>query len=299
VICNFELMSNYNNSDVGKMKMRKKNPVPLFDSIISKLKKFHQQSVDAAQNFGYALLVFENLKSIWENMSESKINNNDAAQMYKDNIEFLQMFNNELDYSAEVTNRDLVLSGYASGSSAYFVNSTSSTDAFMDIDLGLITPYESLMRRSPERQKEYSERFSKIDTNLGKTFKEIWEALYGTKQDPERAALFLIRQAFDHLFNELAPDKEVRNSIYWERKKEGKQNQIYRRERIEYAANKFIKDKYRRNTVLATSKNMLNVYDSLNRAHNRGELDKNKARNVLHQMATFLENWIDAITIDK
>jgi len=256
----FEYKLNYNISD-GR-KMEKKNPAPLFDSIISKLAKLHQQSVDAAKNFGYALMVFESLKSIWENMSKSKINNIDVAQMYKDNIEFLQLFDKELDNSPELLNKSLVLSSYASGSSAYFVNSTSSTDAFTGIDLGIITPYESLMRRSPERQKEYSEKFAKIDTNLGKTYTEIWEALYATKDDPERASLYLIRQAFDHLFNKLAPDDEVRNSIYWQRKKEGKQDQIFRSERVEYAANKYIMDKNRRNTILATSKNMLNVYKS-------------------------------------
>lgn len=278
--------------------MKKKKPTPLFDSILSKLAMLHKQSVDAAKNFGYALMVFENLKSIWDEMSKSEIKDNDAAQMYQDNIEFLQMFDKELDYSTNLSSRHLLLSGYASGSSAYFVNSTSSTDAFMGIDLGIITPYESLMRRSPERQKEYSERFSKIDINLGKTYMEIWEALYGTKGDPERAALYLIRQAFDHLFDNLAPDYEVRNSIYWKRKKGDKPDQIFRRERVEYAANKHIFDKNRKNTILATSKNMLDVYESLNRAHKRGDLDKDKARRVLNQMATFLENWIDAIAIE-
>ena len=47
--------------------------------------------------------------------------------------------------------------------------------------------------------KIYS-RISNIDTDLAKTYSEIREVLYGTRADPERGALFLIRQAYDHLF---------------------------------------------------------------------------------------------------
>ncbi len=65
----------------------------------------------------------------------------------------------------------------------------------------------------------YAERFSVFDNALGKTYKEIDETLYGTISDPERATMFVVRQLYDHFFQVLAPDEEVRASKYWRNKK--------------------------------------------------------------------------------
>jgi hypothetical protein len=42
---------------------------------------------------------------------------------------------------------------------------------------------------------------------------------------------------------------------------------------------------------------MVNVYTTLNKAHNRGPLDENQAREALREMFTLIESWVWAIEI--
>lgn len=115
--------------------------------------------------------------------------------------------------------------------------------------------------------------------------------------DKERAALFLIRQSFDHLFDILAPDEKVRASKYWKPKEGDKPNQVYRIERIEYASYSHIADPLRANTLAATSKQMNEVYNLLNQAHERGELNIDKAMKALRAMKSMLDEWADALDL--
>jgi len=119
--------------------------------------------------------------------------------------------------------------------------------------------------------------------------------LYGTRSDPERVALYEMRQTYDHFFACLAPDEEVRKSKYYHEKSGNDKGKVFREERILYAANKHIKDSEKAKTLIASADHMLEVYNSLNRAHNRGELNKVKAFRSLEEMRTILEDWIDAI----
>jgi hypothetical protein len=89
--------------------------------------------------------------------------------------------------------------------------------------------------------------------------------------------------------------KEVRKSPYWQQKEKKSRDKVWRDERIKFAANKHVKDKARRSTLLASSKHMLDVYQALNRAHERGDLNQVKARQALTEMLIFLEDWANSI----
>lgn len=158
--------------------------------------------------------------------------------------------------------------------------------------------------RSPiiiyKQNRNYSKRFMQFDLALGQTYQEINEILFGTKSDPERAAMFIVRQAFDQFFSILAPDDKVRSSKYWrpKNKDESKDtNAVWREERLIYAAVIHIKDPYRAHTLSEQTGHILKTYKLLNKAHERGELNKDQALNIIDAMKTILEEWVDAIGI--
>jgi hypothetical protein len=143
--------------------------------------------------------------------------------------------------------------------------------------------------------KSLVSRCEKHDPALGKVCAQISECLYGTVSDPERSAMFMVRQAFDHLFSILAPNDEVRNSAFWKRKEDDKPDQITRAERIDFAIATKIADPVKQELMRQESKQMREVYGRLNAAHERGELNRQQARLALSSMYGYLRTWIDAV----
>lgn len=142
-----------------------------------------------------------------------------------------------------------------------------------------------------------AERLSKLDPQLGKVYQQIWESLYGTTAEPERTALYQMRQAFDHLFEILAPDDQVRKSAYFVKKEGNKPDQVDRKERLQFAAFSRVAYRPQAQTLAASSVQLLEVYQALNQAHKRGELSREKARTALFAMQSFLQDWADALKL--
>jgi hypothetical protein len=183
------------------------------------------------------------------------------------------------------------------GSVVSFIHASGATASFIPNVSVIPFSQNYVPLPSPDRHQAYVERFFRFDHALGKTYQKIWETLYGTRADPGRGALYLIRQAFDHLFDKLAPDDEVRKSSYWTQKEHGKENQVWRDERVRFAAAKNVKDQNRANTLIASAKHMTGVYQCLNSAHKRGEMNQMESHQALAEMQSILEEWADAIEI--
>lgn len=160
-------------------------------------------------------------------------------------------------------------------------------------DIVLHLPEEPPFKK-PEQQN-YIEKLRKIDISLSKTYEEIGQVLYATDSDPKRAALSMMRQSFDHFFENIAPDDEVRKSKYWAVKKGPDPNQVTRRERMMFAANTRISDKSHAQTIVSLFENILDTYQLLNKLHKRGTLSDKQAITGLRSMQKFIETWIDAI----
>jgi hypothetical protein len=154
-----------------------------------------------------------------------------------------------------------------------------------------------LQRTEHERT---SKRLAKLDPNLAKTYEECWQAVYGTTADPERAALWQMRQVFDHLFEILVPDDDlVLESEYWKHKTEvGEEDsgKVKRSDRIKFAASQ-IEDQNRVETLIASVDHMDKTYNALNYAHKRGKIDAQKAWSTLHGMQVLFEKWLDALNL--
>lgn len=271
------------------------NPEEIADEIISRLDRMHDALVDSSTHVGYTRDAFRAVRPVLVRLGNTVTTDPDVSAVYASNTDFLRAFRDEIrSHENQVMPLHGLFSG-ASGSAYAFYSATGTTASI--VQASAFAPDEPLVLNSPHQHDEYARRFSQFDHALGRTYKEIWEVLYGTRADPERAALYLIRQAFDHLFAKLSPDSEVRKSPYWTKKTVGEQDRVTREERIQYAAAKHIKDGARAKTLLSSSRHMLNVYDVLNKAHKRGKLDPTNARRALAEMQAFLEDWANAVGI--
>jgi hypothetical protein len=269
-------------------------PEEIIDDIASSLDELHKRFVETSANIGYARDAILAVRPTWERLGNSVTSDPDALNLYDTNFQFLKSFRDEVHSYQEMATPLIGLFNNTAGTASTFVSASGSTDAF----LGSTTEYSPSdfpVFLTPNQHEIYAKRFMAFDESLGKTYQEIWEVLYGTRADPERAALYLIRQSFDHLFGKLAPDDEVRKSPFWTLKDGKEPEQVWREERVQYAASTHIKDKARSETISASSRHMLNVYQALNRAHERKNINRAKARKALEEMRTFLEDWANAV----
>lgn len=160
-------------------------------------------------------------------------------------------------------------------------------------------PSELIVTSPPISEfNEIRDKLSGLDPELGDIYSSVRETLYGTISNPERSALFQMRQLFDHFFDRLASDEEIEKSEIWQKiRDETKQTgKVTRLERIRYAAYTRITDPYRKSALLAEAEHMIEVYRRLNSAHERGQLDEDAAREPLREMFILIGKWVYALT---
>jgi len=209
-------------------------PEEIIDEIASRLDELHEKFVETSANIGYARDAIQSVRPVWERLGNLDTSDPDALELYESNYRFLQSFRDEVRSYQEWATPITVLFNNTAGIATTFVSASGTTNAFFEGGVEY-SPAEYPVFITPDQHKMYTSRFLAFDESLGQTYQEIWEVLYGTRADPERAALYLIRQSFDHLFGKLAPDDEVRNSPFWTPKEHEKPEQIWREERIQYA----------------------------------------------------------------
>lgn len=267
----------------------------LFDDTITLTDDLQQGLVKTAQSVGYSRDALVQTRQYWVRLTE----------MAKESPELTPFAMNAFDFIRSYHDEIAALQCQANIPSERFHAAAGTADAFLAVtdttySIVMVTGVAQIQYRPrpfpiEDSPQTYAARFSRLDPALGRTYQGIWEALYATRADPARGALFLMRQAFDHLFGLLAPDEKVRTSKYWKRKSGKKPNQVSRSERLKYAAFTHIKDPNRAGTMAASTKQVQDLYRALNMAHRRGELDEGKARKALLAMRRILEEWADAI----
>ena len=148
----------------------------------------------------------------------------------------------------------------------------------------------------PNKDEEYARKFEDFDPELGKLYRQILEVRTRTSSHPEKSILSDIRQAYDHLMRKLAPGDEVRVQPGWKPEDPKKPEMVTRRQRLEYAAKKHIRDENHRATILASSKHILAVYKELNDLyHTEKPIEVDKARAASQAMIEVLNQWADAL----
>lgn len=266
----------------------------LFDEAEESADELHKKYSDGAKLTGYIRDRLVAAKPYWVSLSEKYSNDPEVAPTVASGIDFLKAYNQELNnLNASLPYPQEKLISIIGSGEAFDVNTASIAD---------VIPIENFnFEHQPCPFIDHSNAESRaiqlenLDVSLAKTYLQVWEDLHSTRSDPERAALYLMRQTYDHFFAILAPDGDVRQSDVWKEKAGDKPDQVTRIERIEYAALSHISDQEKAKMMIASAKPILKVYDELNRAHKRGEVNPAKARNAIHAMDTILSEWLNAI----
>jgi len=260
-----------------------------YEILLSKLQRIHNFHIDMATRSGFALhaarIAMNNFEIICDNLNEHPEYGPVMSSAYESAISMNQMLVvPDIDFIEDVEgmttiSHSLLTTCSTSGSIANTIDKDSSssidTPSFLKAD-GDVT-YEKLKKLNPP---------------LAETYREIEQVYYATNADNIRAALSMMRQAFDHFFNILAPDVDVRFSNFWE-EKTGEENPLLvtRRERIKYAIAKKIKNP--ENAIALTNDIDLIVksYKVLNEFHKRGELNEKSVKKGLFSVKHFIEDF--------
>jgi len=268
----------------------------IFDDAEEGASSLHENLVEGAQYAGYIRRALAISRRIYSLLATRASEEPELIPLLSSGIEYVKALGDELR-RLQVETKPTISRLYTITSTAFSFTSSSgimvdpdSLDGFDDSSL-------VLPRFLSRDREEFAVQFDAIDPSLGETYRGSWESFHSGRADPLRGALFLMRQTYDHLFHVLAPDDEVRLSEYWQEKSGSDPKKVHRTERIQYAAFTHIKDESLARTFESAANQMTNIYDQLNRAHQRGEIDEEKATRALVAMSQLLEDWIEAIDL--
>jgi hypothetical protein len=262
--------------------------------IASELKRKH---VDAAEAYGETKNQLIAVQPFWEELERKAGGGSDLFAVFESGRANVAALTVTLRNAAEIYKPELPVAMTAAISADYIASNTAS--ACINLQKFGFKPvgYDPKTVSAPDYRdrKDLGDKLSKLDPALGKTCEQIYQSLYVSTADPERAAMLMARQAWDHLFDKLAPDNEVRDSQHWSMIDPAKPNLVTRSQRILYAAYTHVRDEKKRNLILASSTAMRELYDALQKAHTRGELDRSKAITDLATIYAWLVLWADAL----
>lgn len=266
-------------------------PEDIIDEMAQTLDELHVEFTEAAAVIGEEKERIQAIRPVWHELANLDTDSSEYANVFTTGTHALAAHRDQLNEIRDQFGSVGSQMSMISGSTDSTVAITAVTESFFSKGLVTVTPSPPTLPTKDEA-KDVEDALGELDPTLHATYVGVREALYGTRSDPERAALYEIRQVFDHFFSILAPDDQVRESRYWSPKEGNKPNQVTRDERLRYAAHAHALTPILARTLLGSSRHMLSVHDALNYAHKRGELDVNKARASIREMNTLLRQWI-------
>lgn len=257
--------------------------------------KLHRHYTEGAKFTGYILDRLEANEPYWDTLVDYSPDDTGIDMTVGSGEVFLRSYNQQLNnlYN-QLPDHSASLITLASSGATFDANTASLADV-VPVFEGKEIDHQPCPFINQEDFSSRGDRLEKLDHSLADTYRQVWEDLHGTRSDPERAALYLMRQTYDHFFDILSPDDEVRKSSIWKKKEGEKPELVTRIERIEYAALSHINDEVQAKMLSSSAKPILKVYNELNQAHKRGELNPKKARKAVLAMDKILSDWLDAL----
>lgn len=264
-----------------------------FDETTQELKTLHKEIIEKDQIIGYGLAALANTKENYVTLLNDPNKSMEIKPLVSSAYYQVRAIRNEVkSINAELVPPFKLLEGLVLSVS---VSNATSGSVVMGIDPFQAPPPDIPAFMLPKKSVVI-DILNTLDPALAKSYIEIDQVLFGTEADNVRASMSVLRQTFDHFFNILAPNIKVRRSQYWKPKKvKGKEDIIYRDERIKYAIAVHVKNLSRANTLKADLRNVLKAYKILNKLHKRGELNAKQARQALFSVKRFLEEFSQAI----
>jgi hypothetical protein len=257
---------------------------------------FHERQqfyAKKAQEYGYSEELFKNISSTMTSTQDNPLYSGLETSLNKFDI-----FVKAREKQAEKFLFDVSSASYALATSVSSTTSTVTLAANSNMSLAdsFDIPKPPISWTS-DRIELYAARLEKLEPELGRLSRSVWQSYYGGAENAERAALLSMRQLYDHLFQILAPDDEIRGTKYFKEKDGDKKYQIHRIERINYVANTKISDSKLAETLIEQASHLLKLYDQLNKLHTRGKLNRENVKVTLTSMQSTLEEWIDALNM--
>lgn len=271
------------------------SPEEIIDDIDSAMEEAQNIYSDRAAMMGEQREIVQGTRHFWETLGEEGVEGTWVSSAYASGVKVLSASRYEM--LGHLNN--LKGSNEESERIAHLASGTAIISAATSSAVGSINQYvipENVTVLEHDRFEEIHTKLSKIDEELASLYSSVREVLYGTRSNPERGALYLMRQLFDHLFGKLSPDDEVRKSPYWIKKiGEDNPNLVTRKERVLFAANTHISNSDKRETLSTQAQHVVDVYKTLNMAHKREKLDHDEAKDVLREMFAIVGDWVDAL----
>ena len=250
---------------------------------------------NAAQCMGHVSLVLSSTEPYWTQLGAERNQDPSVVPALQSGVATVVSMKNSLAELCQAARSETAIVVAVNGTAAFFGSNTAASSSLFEVSGPTRFKAEMIPAPEPSDGQSLANRLSRLDPALGRVCEQIWQDLYGTTADPERGALFMLRQTWDHLFDTIAPDDEVRKSSRWTPKPSPKPELVTREERIMYALDHHVVDPTTRGLLVASSKQMTDLYQGLNRAHTRGDLDKEKARRVLRSVYDWFKLWADAL----
>jgi hypothetical protein len=277
-------------------------PEEIIEQIENILDSLHKDLTQDAIEVGQAKDRFKAIKPLWENLGNASTEDPDAAQIYHSGTLALSSIRDDYKSIAQdyLHHHDAMETILPSSDSTVSLTNSTATILITKTNNRIVNGIDGIFEPiNISRREKTRHRLNKLSTEIAETYDSIWEVLYGTRSNPERGSLYLIRQVFDHLFGVLAPDNEVKLSKFWHPKDENEPHQVTRSERIVYAAHTHAKNRTAAKRLIASTTHMLDVYKALNKAHKRGRLDRLQSRSSLKEMQAIIEDWVQSIFVSK
>jgi len=253
-----------------------------------------KQHAQIAAEFGYAKDAFDTVASNFTDVVDDPAFKNTQQSLVK-----FRKFADTRDLLQSGKESNLALFAYAAANtanttvtstSAFNMGPTSFPNSWAQTHKFVAPPPQTLITAVTD----YAAKLTNLNPTLGELYGSIWPTFFGSVGEGERSALLLMRQLFDHLFEVIAPDSEVRDSTFFTSKDEPNTDQVHRLERINFAAAK-VKDPIVRDLLLDGAEKMIAVYHKLNMLHTRDAIPRAAAQEALSATQAVIERWVDAI----
>lgn len=147
-----------------------------------------------------------------------------------------------------------------------------------------------------ERRKDICSNLQKISPHLVPLYNSAWENLETNLNDPERSAIFQMRELLSHVLDLLAPKDAIKglpNFVPDPTAKDG----VTRRHRLEYIATNKAKDNFNKKVIEDLIKAFLDNFEVLNGAHKKGSLNKLQSESFLFQADDLLNLLLGSVKL--
>ena len=271
-------------------------PSKLVEDIERRLEQIQRKVTAASEQVGLTRKIVAAVKPYW-NSADKIFMEGKPDTILASGYQVLASFKEQVESLEEQSSDFQGQVQSMMGSATVFANTTGSTASFSGWSLGFDPEPIRQFRYTFDTHDEYGSKLSKVNPALGQTFNAIKSAYLGSPAEGLRQALFLTRQTFDHFFDALVSDNEIRQQTWWSPEAPQKPKSVTRTQRIRYAAEKHVKDPAKRKVLIDGAHHMNNVYQTLQNLHKRGPLDEEKDKEALLEMLNLLRIWVDSLKI--